>query len=367
MPESHSFRVNRMQIVKALADANVLDEAGQDAYKLHRRRRYLLYDQEIARGVQAGALKSEAVLDDVLQPYRGEDLQEHRLILPFIGRAGDAIAAASCIAALVEAHPGITVDIACPPYAAQTLELLPAFGDILPYPLEADDLKRYDFYLGFEAVETLPDAAKRSCADLFSSCLHTPKPTAPARITIPNETAANWQVETPGPRIAVHIGERANLRTYPAERAIQLVGKLIDEGWHVFLFGAVPMGVNSKGTGADRLHNYLARTPTAADLAALLAQMDAVITGDSFPMHLAGALGVPTVAIFTATATALADDYACVTPVQSNATCSPCWAAGGACPMHHEHCIAHDDAALDPERIFEAVATAAQITTPANL
>ncbi len=344
-----------MQIVKALSDANVLDETGQPTYKLDRRQRYLLYDQEADRGVQAGALKKEALLDDVLPPYRGEALDEHRLILPFIGRAGDAVAVASCISALVDAFPDTTVDVACPAYAAETLALFPQLGDILAYPLTADDLGRYDYHLGFEAVEAVPDGAKRSAADLFSSCMHTPKPSSPPHAAIPAQTAASWHLGAGRPRVAVHIGERDNPRTYPAERAIRLVGRLIDHGYHAFLIGATSMGVNSNGEGADRLHNMLGQTPTAADLAALLDQMDAVVTGDSFPMHLCGALGVPTIALFAATDPVLAEDYPCVTAVHSNATCSPCWVAGGACPLKHERCIAHDDAALAPECVFEVV------------
>ena len=89
-----------MQIVEALGEARVLDADGQAAYNLRAGRQYLLYDCEVAHGLRDAALKLTVGLDRVLPVYRRHPLDRQRLILPFIGRQGDAVVAASCVAAL---------------------------------------------------------------------------------------------------------------------------------------------------------------------------------------------------------------------------------------------------------------------------
>ena len=83
--------------------------------------------------------------------------------------------------------------------------------------------------------------------------------------------------------------------------------------------------------------------------------MSALVTGDSFPMHLAGAMGVPTIAVFTATDRVLGSDYPSVTALQSATECSPCRIAIGSCPLGHNECIAHRDASIDPQAIVDRV------------
>lgn len=107
------------------------------------------------------------------------------------------------------------------------------------------------------------------------------------------------------------------------------------------------------------VHDLLGQTPTVADLAAVLEQMQVVVTGDSLPLHLAGALGVTTLSIFTSTDAVIASDYPSVTAWQSDATCSPCRLADGECPLGHSECVAHRVSSLSPRRIVEHVLSAA--------
>lgn len=347
-----------VQIVEAVADANVLDTSGRAAYALRAGHRYVIYDSEAGYGLRDGALKLMASLDRVLPIYHGETLRQHRLILPFIGRRGDALVAASCLAALQERYAEITIDVAAPDAPREVLCLMPRLGEQWPYPPLAEQIESYDYYLSFEEVEAVPRGWQRSCADVFSSCMHTPRPTGPPRLTVPPGVRQRWMLgATRRPRVAVHVGRSDSLRSYPHDLLDELVRHLIDARFEVYLIGAGDVTRQAKTNRTESARDLCGRTATPADLAAVLAQMDAVMTGDSFPMHLAGAIGVPTLAVFTATDAVIGSDYPAVVAVQSPARCSPCRITDGVCPRGHDRCIAHRDRFISPESIVGRLET----------
>ena len=345
-----------MQIVEAMVDADVFDAAGGAAYLLRAGERYVVYDSEAGLGLRQGAFRSIAGVDRVLSPYNREPLRRQRLVLPFIGRLGDAVVTASCVTALKERYPDIRVDIAAVEATRGLFELMPRVGQLLPYPLEASRLADYDYYLSFESVEAVPDGSARPCADVFSSCLRTPRPAHPPTVTIPREVVQRWRLEKADrPRVAVHVGRPGSLRSFPADLFPQLIRRLAADGYGVYLVGD-QAGADVSPGNVDLCYDCRDRTPTPADLAALLGQMDVVVTGDSFPMHLAGAMGVATVAIFTATDAVLASDYPSVTGVQSRESCSPCRVADGRCPLGHAECTAHRHSSVSADSIVALVA-----------
>ncbi len=340
-----------MQIVEAVNDARVLDAGGKEAYTLRTGERYVLYDAEAGHGLRDGALEVLSGLDRTLPAYAGEILRNQRLFLPFIGRQGDALVVAACLMALREAYPGITIDIAAPRAAREVFQSTPRCGKLLPYPAQAEYLADYRYYLSLEEVEAIPDGARRSFFDVFSTCLHTPRPAQPVNIEILLDIQARWRL--PGSsryKVALHVGVADSLRTYPLDLTGQLADRLIAAHCEVFLIGAdVPNPCPSASD--DGLHDLIDGTKTVADLAAVLSQMDLLIAGDSFPMHLAGAMEVKSLALFTSTDAVLSKDYPGTHALKSTAGCSPCYVAVGPCPLGHATCIAHRELCFDPHAI----------------
>ncbi len=353
-----------MQIIEAVNDAEVFDASGKSAYALRAAGHYLLYDCEVAKGLGAGALRVVTGLDRRLPQYRGESLEAQRLVLPFIGRLGDAVVVASCIGALKELYPRATVDVVCLPSAHSVFELLPVTGRMLSYPLEASRLGEYDYYLDLEEIEAVPDEARRSCADVFSTCLHTPRPAHPPSVTIPDDVSHRWAMPPAvGPRIALHAGVADSLRTYPPDLLRELAAEFVKRGCEVYLIGArgsSPLRGNSR---SPYLYDLTGKTVTPADLAAVLAQVNRVVTGDSFPMHLAGALGIATVAFFTSTDAVLGSDYPSVTTIHSARSCSPCSSATGSCPEGGSECLAYRDPSICPQRLAETACVILKVAT----
>jgi len=89
---------------------------------------------------------------------------------------------------------------------------------------------------------------------------------------------------------------------------------------------------------SGKLHPVIGPDLDLAGLAALLAHLDVLVTNDSGPMHLAAALGVPTVALFGPTdsrRTAPAGDGHEV--LDRHLWCSPCFRRH--CPLLHHRCL----------------------------
>ncbi|MHC5108541.1 MAG: glycosyltransferase family 9 protein [Planctomycetota bacterium] len=337
-----------MQIVEANSDTRIMDGDGRPAFTLHAGRRYVLYDHEAALGVEANALEILGSIDRLLGPYLGQPLQHQRLLLPFIGRQGDALVTAACLHALVAQRPHISIDIACRPAARDVFEVVPRFGELLDYPLSAHRLDIYDYHLSFEEIESQVDGQHQNLMDLFQNCLHTPKPSVPAPIVLASEFRIGWRISESGrKRVAIHVGRRSNLRSYPWQQITELTSLLVKHDIEVLLvghdeFGAMPPVPN------EMVRDLRGCTATPADLAAILEQVDAAVVGDSFPMHLVGALGIPSVALFTASSPILAAGYPRIRTLASGEACSPCFDTSSHCPQGHNTCIAHGDQAISP-------------------
>lgn len=92
--------------------------------------------------------------------------------------------------------------------------------------------------------------------------------------------------------VAVHVGPSNWLgRTWPMERWQEVIQQLRAEGWHVMLFGdksPVKFVVDTDLRGQSGVH----------ELARYIRKCHLYVGLDSFPMHVAQAVGVPVVALF---------------------------------------------------------------------
>ncbi|MBI3978956.1 MAG: glycosyltransferase family 9 protein, partial [Chloroflexi bacterium] len=117
-----------------------------------------------------------------------------------------------------------------------------------------------------------------------------------------------------------------------------------EPGAFSFVVGASAPGPGQAGLfgqSAPRLLNLAGRT-TIPELVALLARCRLVVSGDSAPLHLAGALGVPAVAIHGPSDPALSGPFrASAIVVRRPLGCSPCYdlSAPADCPYDNPICM----------------------------
>ena len=122
------------------------------------------------------------------------------------------------------------------------------------------------------------------------------------RLTAPEERVALWRGRPPtgtGPLVGIFPGAHAPARRWAAERFTELASRVAGVGARVVVLGgaseaALTARVAAAAPGAVDLGG---RTDLA-DLAALLSLCDLVVTNDTGPMHLAGAVGTPTVTLW---------------------------------------------------------------------
>ena len=101
----------------------------------------------------------------------------------------------------------------------------------------------------------------------------------------------------PRPRVALLTGASRVSKAYPCERFAAVGRAFADRGWDV-LWVEAPAG---PGTNAERAPCAPVGTRVAVGLGplkALLSTAQLAVSGDSGPMHLATALGIPVVAVF---------------------------------------------------------------------
>lgn len=125
-----------------------------------------------------------------------------------------------------------------------------------------------------------------------------------------DEARATQQTrDLPRPLIAVHPGARWETKRWPTTKFADVLKRAIAE-WNA---GVVILGGAGEREDAHALANRLAELGAASavrdlagqttlkQLAAVLQRVDAVVSNDSGPMHLAAGLGKPTLGIFTCT------------------------------------------------------------------
>jgi heptosyltransferase-2 len=152
-------------------------------------------------------------------------------------------------------------------------------------------------------------------------------------------SSARWIGVSPG---AAFGGAKRWLPERFAESAAKLSAELDAE---IAVFGSAAEAelCESVAAGAGQRAHSLAGKTTLAEFIDLAAACTVYLTNDSGPMHVASALGVPTVAVFGATdhiATGPTNDWARI--VRQPVECSPCMLRE--CPIDHR-CMTRVDAA----------------------
>lgn len=128
-------------------------------------------------------------------------------------------------------------------------------------------------------------------------------PAALPELEAPEPVRARWRKELgvplPRPCVALFPGANAPARRWPTDRFRALAEQLVAAGARVWVLGG-PSEISLTGRVAEGLAEVddLGGRTDLTDLAAVLSLCDLLVTNDTGPMHLAAALGVPTVSLW---------------------------------------------------------------------
>jgi lipopolysaccharide heptosyltransferase II len=154
------------------------------------------------------------------------------------------------------------------------------------------------------------------------------------------------------PLIGISPGANWHTKRWPAERFGHLAVRAIDAGYQVAIVGdraesQLGSTIVSQAGGAVDLCGKL----DLRGLGGFISRCTAFVSNDSGPMHMARALGVPTLAIFGSTDPKMFD-FGEHGVLFAGVPCSPCSFFGRSrCPRRHFRCMLQ----LDAERAWSAL------------
>ncbi len=162
---------------------------------------------------------------------------------------------------------------------------------------------------------------------------------------------ADWGLPPDGKFVCAHPGSVWATKRWLPEGFADVLSDLADDGYAPVVLGG-PADVEAANIVQDRCRTLpinLAGKISLAELVVVLSRAALLLTNDSGPMHIAGALTTPVVAVFGSTVPA--QGYAPVgSPsriVEKHLPCRPCGPHGHRqCPLDHFHCMRH---VLPPE------------------
>ena len=141
-------------------------------------------------------------------------------------------------------------------------------------------------------------------------------------VEFPKEEAAGS-----APRVAMIPVSRWETKNWPMESYTEVARRLREKGIGVFIFGSPgdmePCAEIEKALDGDVVN--MAGKSTLVEMGSRLAKMDLVISNDSGPLHMAVALGIPTVSVYGATDSNRTGPYGDGNQVlKTDLPCQPC-------------------------------------------
>ena len=168
-------------------------------------------------------------------------------------------------------------------------------------------------------------------------------------------SAASMQLSLDKPLLALCPGaEFGGAKCWPALHYAQLADAYAEQGWTVVLFGSandtkVAKSVLASSHRPDAMVDLTGKT-SLDEAVDLLSLARAVVSNDSGLMHIAAALGVPTVVVYGPTSPTFTPPLSNRAVVlASEIDCAPCFQRE--CPLGHHECMSQ----LPVQRVVDAL------------
>ena len=161
------------------------------------------------------------------------------------------------------------------------------------------------------------------------------------------------------PRIGIHMDSACHFRSIPRPMGAQIMFGLVDRGCDVYILGSQekPVVFTNQGNVSAPPDHIFDVIPVLGPLEYTLAFMDhldVLLSCDTGAVHIAGALGIPTLALFGMTdGNVRTSYYPSVQYIQGQRECSPCENIVEDPPCSEKWCEAI--AEMNPEYIVQKV------------
>lgn len=276
---------------------------------------YLVDTQLATQLTEGGFLQHTEPFTDP-RANQAPSTKNQELLILRAGGYGDLLFLTPSLAELHRRYPKLQITVATHQHTREVLHHPDlAHVQVIDYPVPAADLARYDIISSAEGI-TDP-TMQHDAAAYFAHHLglltdaelnqapgtrnQAPFPLQPLYAVDPDDLAQAWLAfprREGRARIGVQTESSVKNRTYPIDLTAQLINKLITEDeCDVFTFGYPDPGKKVQIPHYYPLQ-FMDPAPSLTQSAAVLATMDAVVAPDSAICHIAGALGIPTIALY---------------------------------------------------------------------
>ncbi|UCH78637.1 MAG: glycosyltransferase family 9 protein [Candidatus Coatesbacteria bacterium] len=338
----------------------------------------LLPDGAVAKLLYTSADFVEVTsIDGHYTKYEGQSLTNRSLLLVRNGGFGDLLFLTPLLRYLDERYKHAGLAVGCGRRYHCVYLRNPYVRRIFTYPIKLKDFVSYDYQLCYEGtLETSTDAdfhavdlmaAHAGVADVGDRRLAYDVEPALAR-KAKNIQRNELKVKPGDATVGLHLRASSPIRTYPLESSLLVAAALGAAGARVFLLGAE--GDWEKTVGRrfspavefENVDNLCGRFRTMDHTAAFLSRLDLLVGPDSSLVHFAGALDVPTIALYGPFPGAVRTKYypQCITLEGRRATnpdeeeCAPCFKHGPySCPKAGEDGASPCLRNLDPEMVIK--------------
>jgi len=188
----------------------------------------------------------------------------------------------------------------------------------------------------------------------------------PTLVVAPDETVAANELlgavgRVTGPLVGIHPGGKWSVKRWPTGKFVELIQLL--EG--KFSARVVVFTGPGERDATDRLRGSVSERVAFFDvlpirtLAAVISRLDAMVACDGGVMHVAAAIGTPTVGIFGSSEPAVWFPYQGAGPYRAayiDVECRPCHRHE--CPLGHTRCLNELDAAAVAQGVRDVLASA---------
>lgn len=293
------------------------------------------FAESVARG--------EAVLDCPLhlRPFIStEDWNGRRILFTRGGGIGDILFCTPTLREIKKRWPACIITFACFKHYMGVLEHNPDVDHIMSHPMLVSDFGKFDAYLYLEEMhDGNADTHKTHAVDLILNMTGLDTEDKELRYEIEfQERSAAWARFPKGnrPRIGVQLMASIPSRTWPRGHVTEFTKLAIKEGFEVIWF-SLP---GATGTGKTPPPEHLIPIDrcdpplSLRESAALMSTCDGFVGPDSGLTHIAGALGIPTVATYASFPSKLRTSYAKsikaidgepMRPARGLQPCNPCF------------------------------------------
>ncbi len=254
--------------------------------------------------VMAGGGKMQPLTAD--RPLRAEvDWSGHRILLMRAGGFGDLVLLTPVLREIKRRWPTSHLAVCTMHHYAAVLANLPFVDEIVPYPVSKAALDTFGAWVFYEnAIENNPRAKELHMTQVFAELaglgadgvadLHPAYAVKPSEAIWCNEQFPRVNGTR---RVCIQVGASAIARVYPQKLMGEVIGKMAQRGWEVFLLGSKGE-INLPDKTPANIRNISAMDLSFRQSAAVVNTCDAFVGNDSALLHVAGALDVPGVGLY---------------------------------------------------------------------